>query len=391
MVIEAGHAGTVTMLQPLEGFSIGITADRRWEEQAELLRRRGAAVLHGPSIATQYLDCDDNLRVATVALIESPPDYLVATTGIGMRAWLETAQTWGLDNELLAALRGARIVARGPKAAGVIQSFELEVWSRAQTERLDEVLAILLDEPLEGMRVALQQYGEDAPTLTSAIADTGADVVEVPIYRWKVPPDHAPALKLIEATCDRRLDAVTFTSAPAIQNLFLIAEENDLAGDLRQALNSQVTAACVGPVCAQRARQEGIEHPVQPAVGRMGLLIRALSDHLQHSQRQFTLGGMNIVTQGSVVLIDGQAIELAPREHGVFKLLAERPGVVISRPKLLEQVWGSPDIDPHILEVTIGRLRRRLGPLGHALRAISGRGYRLDPDALVGTDAAGTA
>lgn len=36
----------------LSGFTVGITADRRWEEQAELLRRRGACVIHGPSIRT---------------------------------------------------------------------------------------------------------------------------------------------------------------------------------------------------------------------------------------------------------------------------------------------------------------------------------------------------
>lgn len=372
----------MTSLQPLEGFSIGITADRRWEEQAELLRRRGATVLHGPSISTQYLDCDNALRMATTALIDAPPDYVIATTGIGMRAWFEAAQTWGLHEDLMAALNRAKIVARGPKAAGAVQSCGLEVWSKAQTERLDEVLAIVLDEPISGKRVALQQYGEETPTLTSGIIDADAAVIEVPIYRWKLPIDDAPALKLIEAVCERRLDAVTFTSAPAIQNLFFIAEEHGLSDQLLQAFNSQVTVACVGPVCAERARQEGIEHPVQPSVGRMGLLIRALSDHLQHTQRQFTLGGALITTQGSVVLIDGNSIELAPREHGVFKLLAERPGVVISRPKLLEQVWGSPEIDPHVLEVTIGRLRQRLGHLGKALRAVPGRGYRLDPDPI---------
>src|SRR5690242_6702881 len=42
-------------LQPLEGYTVGVTADRRASEQAELLRRRGARVLDGPTIATAYL------------------------------------------------------------------------------------------------------------------------------------------------------------------------------------------------------------------------------------------------------------------------------------------------------------------------------------------------
>ena len=49
------------MRQPLEGYCIGITADRRWEEQAELLRRRGATVMHGPSIRTLPMGADDEL------------------------------------------------------------------------------------------------------------------------------------------------------------------------------------------------------------------------------------------------------------------------------------------------------------------------------------------
>lgn len=375
----------MSVLQPLEGFTIGVTADRRSEEQAELLRRRGANVIHGPSIATLYLDNDDALRSVTDALIEEPPDYVIATTGIGMRAWLETAQSWGLGETLISALQNARIVARGPKAASTIQLFGLEVWGRAKNERVDEVLAIVLDEPLEAKRVALQQYGEQIPGITGAISDAGAEVIEVPIYRWKLPSDPAPAMRLIEAACDGRLDAVTFTSAPAIQNLFSIAEENSLADELRQALNTRVAAACVGPVCAERARLEGIEHPVLPSIGRMGLLVRALSDHLQRSRVEFTLGGADIVVQGTVVLVDEQIIELSPREHGVFRLLAQRPGVVVSRPRLLEQVWGSSETDPHVLEVTIGRLRRRLGPLSTALRAVSGRGYRLDPEVVLTT------
>ena len=45
-------------LQPLEGYTIGVTADRRASEQAELLRRRGARVIDGPTIATTYLASD---------------------------------------------------------------------------------------------------------------------------------------------------------------------------------------------------------------------------------------------------------------------------------------------------------------------------------------------
>jgi uroporphyrinogen-III synthase len=40
-------------------------------------------------------------------------------------------------------------------------------------------------------------------------------------------------------------------------------------------------------------------------------------------------------------------------------------------------VWGGASADEHAVEVTVSRLRTRLGPLGNALRTVPRRGYRL--------------
>lgn len=365
---------------PLEGFVVGITADRRWDEQAELLRRRGATVVHGPSMDTLYLADDDELRRATVDVIDQPPDVMVVTTGIGVRAWLETAEAWGMGPALMAALGQARILARGPKAAGVVIASGLPVWARSETEQMDDVLAKLLAEGVDGRRVALQEYGMESPEFIAALEQAGATVVRVPVYRWRYPADTKPALLMVEGALNGRVDAITFTSAPAVRNLFVIAAEQQAADDLRWAFNNGLTAACVGPVCAQSARDEGIDNPVEPSVGRLGLLVRALSDELVTRRRRFTVGGLDLVVQGSAIHADGDTAALSGRERAVFEALASRPGVVIDRSTLLERIWGSPDVDPHLLEVVIGRLRRRLGRCASAVEVTRSRGYRLVVD-----------
>jgi len=371
-------------LRPLEGYTVGVTADRRWEDQAELLRRRGARVLHGPSIATQYLASDEALRTATASVAAHPPDYLVATTGIGMRAWLEAAQAWGMGEALQAALAPARIVARGPKSAGAVQAAGLRVWQSSPNERLDQLVPLLLAEPLCGKRVAVQEAGAEAADISAALRDAGADVVAVPVYRWRMPEDTTAAARLVDAACDGRIDAVTFTSAPAVQNLFAVAAAHDRDHHLRRAFNSAgLVAACVGAVCAGAAREEGVEAPVEPAVGRLGLMIRALSDRFEDRRRTLTLAGSDVVVQGFAVQVDGRVVEMPPLEQAAFTLLANRPGAVVSRPVLLQKLWGSSAADPHLLEATITRLRRRLGPCGAALRPSPGRGYRLDVAAPV--------
>jgi uroporphyrinogen-III synthase len=367
-------------LRPLDGFVVGVTADRRWEEQAELLSRRGASVLHGPTITTLYLASDENLRAATVALIEDPPDYLVATTGIGIRAWLDTASTWGVGESLRAALGGTRIVARGPKAAAAVQIGGLTVSACSPNEQMNALVDLLLAEPLAGRRVAVQEYGNESPMVVNALTNANATVVPVPVYRWRVPADPEPARRLVQAACQGQLDAVTFTSAPAVHNIFAIAEGQMEADQLRAAFNGSVTAACVGPVCADGAREEGIEDPLAPAVGRLGLLVRTLGDHLSQRSRRLLFDGRELVVQGGAIQLDGVVEHLTPQERAIFELLARKPGAVVGRDTFLTRIWGSSATDPHLLDVAVGRLRRRLGPAGTALQVIPGRGYRLDPD-----------
>ena len=211
----------------------------------------------------------------------TPPGYLAATTGIGVRTWMKAARAWDLEEPLVQALSGALVVARGPKAAAAVAEAGLAVWARARTERMEDVAALLLAEPLAGVRVAVQLYGVDAPDLRSSLADAGAAVVAVPVYEWELPTDPGPARALVAAATRAEIDAVTFTSAPAVHNLFAIARDMGLVDGLRQAFNGPVLAACVGPVCGGAARAEGIRSPVQPDVGRLGLLVRSLTQALE--------------------------------------------------------------------------------------------------------------
>jgi uroporphyrinogen-III synthase len=367
-------------LGSLEGFVVGVTADRRAPEQAALLERRGASIVFAPTIATHYLESDETLRAVTAEIIERKPDYLVANTGIGMRVWFESAQSWGLAEGLTDALAATKIVARGPKAANVARAHGLQVWAQASSERLDELLALLCAEPLAGRDVVIQEHGSPTPAFVAGLTAAGAHLIEVPIYRWRLPDDPLPAQRLIEAACQKRIDAVTFTSAPAVHNLFVIAAQQHADGALRRAFNRGVVAACVGSVCADGARQEGIQAPLAPTTGRLGLLVRALSDHFHHIRTTLHLNGIDVSLQGSLLAIGDTKIQLTPRERGVLQALAAQPGAVLSRATLLQTVWGSPSNDPHALEMTITRLRTKLGPCRQALRTVPRRGYRLEPD-----------
>lgn len=364
------------MLRALEGFVVGITADRRWTEQAELLQRRGAVVLHGPTIRTEYLASDAELRAATHGVIASRPDYLVATTGIGVRAWVEAAQAWGLAESLLDALSATRVAARGPKATAAVHTAGLPVWSAPESERLEDLVESLVAEGVAGRTVAFQHYGERNAAAVAELEAAGATLVEVPIYRWQRPDDMAPALRLVDAVCSGSVDAVTFTSAPAVVNLLAMAGGS--AAAVREAFNSGgVVAACIGPVCAEAARSAGVASPVAPGHGRLGLLVRALTDALSTRRVELRMAGCSVVVQGRVLAVDATVVDLPERERVVFGALLQRRGAVVSKSALLRAL-GDHDSAAAALEATVGRLRRRLGAAGGGIKSVRARGYLLD-------------
>jgi uroporphyrinogen-III synthase len=267
--------------QALAGVTVAITADRRREEFAALLERRGARVLLAPALRILPVADDARLRANTVALTRRPPSLLFASTAIGVEGWLEAARAWGLAEPLRAALGSSSIIVRGPKARGAIRAAGLrDDWS-PESECCDEVLAHLLARGVAGERIAVQLHGEE-PGFVDALRDAGADVVELSVYRWAPPLDPEPLRRLIQLVVRRRVDAVAFTSAPAVEALLRAAAEDET--EVVDAFTTHVLAACVGSVTAAPLRRRGV--PVlEPARARLGALAHALADELARRAR----------------------------------------------------------------------------------------------------------
>jgi uroporphyrinogen-III synthase len=265
---------------PLRGYTVGVTAARRRDELGTALERRGANVLYGPAIRLVPLADDAQLRVATERSVAEPIDFVVATTGVGFRGWLEAAESWGMLGTLVAALGAAQILARGPKVRGAVRAAGLrETWS-PESESSSEVLDHLLaDYDLAGRRVVVQLHGDPLTEFIAALRVAGADVIEVPVYRWVQPADVQPLHRLIEATAAAALDCVTFTSAPAAANFLRTSDELGRGPELRAALSDAVLCVAVGPVSAQPLLDAGVP-VVHPDRYRLGALVKQVVDEL---------------------------------------------------------------------------------------------------------------
>jgi uroporphyrinogen-III synthase len=363
--------------EELTGFVVGLTAQRRAAEFNALLARHGAKTMHAPAIRIVHLLDDDQLLLATEALITKPADVLVVTTGFGFRGWIDAAHAWGLTESLFAVLGNTRIVARGPKALGAIRQAGLrEEWS-ARSESSVEVVEQLTAEAGTGLRVAVQLHGaggelEPNADVCQPLSAAGADILRIPVYRWRPPSDLAPMDRLINTMLEGGLDAVTFTSAPAVASLVDRARSLHSLPALVAALNQHTMAACVGPVTAAPLNRLGVP-TVMPARYRLGALARLLLDELPRRETRVRAGGHELKLRRTGILVDGEWRPVPPTGMAMLRQLISAAGQVVSANELIA---ASDRRDAHATHMAVKRLRAHLGA-ADCIQTVDKRGYRI--------------
>ncbi|MFD4530411.1 response regulator transcription factor [Streptomyces sp. NPDC058470] len=147
------------------------------------------------------------------------------------------------------------------------------------------------------------------------------------------------------------------------------------------------------PVCMLSARDEvddrvaGLaagadDYVVKPfSVAELAARLHALVRlHESSQQRPLLLGDLTIEPARREATRAGRELGLTTREFDLLVTLAQRPGQVLSRAQLLEQVWGYTwDVDTNVVDVFIGYLRRKLEAGGEKriLQTVRGVGFAL--------------
>ena len=94
-----------------------------------------------------------------------------------------------------------------------------------------------------------------------------------------------------------------------------------------------------------------------------------------------TVGELTVDPRSRRVTRAGRPVDLSPREFDLLAYLAARPGRVVSRRELLEEVWRQPSVgEDQTIDVHLYWLRRKLGESAakpRYLRTVRGVGFRL--------------
>ena len=252
---------------PLFGKTVVITrAGEQSGEFAERLLERGAEPFLFPVIQTvepsDWGPLDDALRHL------DRYQGLIFTSANGVRWFLRRLEQLGLD---IRELKGLRLYCIGPKTEAAVRALGLRVDGVPEQFVAESLVEHLGRESLRGRRFLLPRAEVAREILPEQLRALGAEVDVCPAYRT-CRPETDPA-ELEQRLREGRVHAVTFTSSSTVNHFM------DLIGSRMKTALTGVAVACIGPVTAETARQQGLTVAVQAETFTVEGLLEALEQH----------------------------------------------------------------------------------------------------------------
>jgi uroporphyrinogen-III synthase len=215
-------------------------------------------------------------------LVQGQFQVVIFMTGVGTRALAQAIEPACPREQLVAALNKVKVVARGPKPVAVLREFGVAVTLTVPEPNTWREILQTLDEnvntvPLKGVHVAVQEHGLPSRELYAGLAQRGALVFPVPVYKWAPPEDVEPLRAAIHDLALGTFDVVLFTSSIQVHHLFRLADEIGQHQKIVNALRRAVVGS-IGPVTSETLREYGITPDLEPSHPKMGFLVKETSE-----------------------------------------------------------------------------------------------------------------
>lgn len=117
-------------------------------------------------------------------------------------------------------------------------------------------------------------------------------------------------------------------------------------------------------------------------MARIKVIISRNNRNKTQESKRLKVGGIEIDTLGHVVYIDGEQTDFTGKEYGILLYLVENKGIVLSRDKIMNAVWGYDYFgDDRTVDWQIKLLRNKLGKYRNTIHTIRGVGYKFEEKA----------
>lgn len=270
---------------PLRGKVIAVTRPQgATHKLAKLISERSGVPLIAPTVEVRPLPYAGLVKKLIQEVISGGIDYVIFMSINGVRAAFEVAREGGVGDEFIKALGRVRVLAIGPKTRGEIERHGVRVSLVPQRFSSRGIVECLSQSDLRGKTIALVRASGASPFLSGELRKRGTRVLEVGAYKTDLPSDRKRVESLIEDLVEGKVDAITFTSPSAVQNIFAVAGDRHRSNDLREKLGDAVVAA-IGPTTQEALKKAGVHTDVVPARYTIESMVEALSRHFRAVER----------------------------------------------------------------------------------------------------------
>lgn len=117
---------------------------------------------------------------------------------------------------------------------------------------------------------------------------------------------------------------------------------------------------------------------VMELCARVKAVLRRAATPPSESREVYRLDGLTVSVPGHTVTVGEESVNLTQKEFELLCLLLEGRGTVLSRDRILREVWGYEfDGENRTVDVHIRTLRAKLGEMGGLIETVRGYGYRI--------------
>ena len=109
------------------------------------------------------------------------------------------------------------------------------------------------------------------------------------------------------------------------------------------------------------------------------IMKRTSASIAQQPNETVTIGGFTADLTARIIYVDGQRVNLSPKEYDLLFYLIRNKNIALSREKLICDVWGYDFYgDDRTLDTHIKMLRKQLGNYAELIVTVRGVGYRFE-------------
>jgi uroporphyrinogen-III synthase len=261
------------------GMSVAAFESRMATEMARLIERYGGQPHVAPAL--REIPLSDNTAVLEFGkrLLAGHFEMVVLLTGVGTKTMIEILQTSYPLDFVKAALARTTVLARGPKPVAALKELGLTPSITVPEPNTWRDILQVLDErgSLIEVRIAIQEYGVSNPDLLAALQQRGAQVTQVPIYKWALPENIAPLREVLGAIIAGQIDALLITNAAQIDHVMQLLEQEGTTAQFKEACRKMVVAS-IGPTASERLRHHDLPIDFEPSHPKMGVLVKETSE-----------------------------------------------------------------------------------------------------------------